>query len=110
MKFLQKVVNVLSFKNLKEDKKGIGALGSIALAVGVGVLIMTVMAKVLTSVQATQTAGALDYNVTGYGLTAINTVASNTPLLALIFVLTLVIGAVLGIAFFGRGKGGQSQF
>jgi len=84
-------------KKLMETKKGftIGDLGTIAISLGVAVIVVGVVASVVSTLQAGQTVGTAAHNASGYGLTALNTLSSYLPLVALAAVGAVVIGIIV---------------
>ena len=84
-------------KKLMETKKGftIGDLGTIAISLGVAVIVVGVVASVVSTLQASQTVGTAAYNASGYGLTSLNTLSSYLPLVALAAVGAVVIGIIV---------------
>ena len=91
-------------------KKGQMTLGNLPVAViifTVAVVVTSVMATVLGKIQGTQTTGALDYNITGAGLTATKTFSDFFDPIAVIVAAVVIIGLILGAFVFARrGSGG----
>lgn len=77
-------------------------LGELALFVGIGVIIVSVVATVLAQLQTTQTANSAAYNLTGDGLTAMGTFGDYFGLIVILGVLGLVL--VLIYAFRSTGN------
>jgi len=85
-------------KTLMKSKKGftIGDLGSIAIAFGVAVIVIAVVATIVQQLRDDQTtAGTAARNATDFGLTALNTMSSFLPLVALAAIGAIVIGIVI---------------
>ena len=86
------------FKKIKKDKKAftIGDLGNIAIAFGVAIVILVVVAIIVQQLRDDQTdANTAARNATDFGLTALNTLSSFMPLVALAAVGAIVIGIVI---------------
>lgn len=85
-------------KHLLKSKKAftIGDLGNIAIAFGVAIIILTVVAVIVQTLRDDQTtANTAARNATDYGLDALNTLSSFMPLVALAAVGAIVIGIVI---------------
>lgn len=83
---------------LLKSKKGftIGDLGSIAIAFGVAVIVLAVVATIVQQLRDDQTsANTAARNATDYGLDALNTMSSFLPLVALAAIGAIVIGIVI---------------
>jgi hypothetical protein len=78
-------------------------LGSMGLVVVVAAIILSMGASILASLQATQTANTLQYNITGKGLTGLGTFGDWLPLIALVVVASIVIGVIVG--YLGKSSG-----
>jgi len=52
-------------------------------------------AAVLTAIQATQTANSYASNITGFGLSGLNTLATWLPTIALVVVIAVIIGVIM---------------
>lgn len=74
-------------------KKGITVqnLGSYALAFCVAVIIVSVSAQVLGQIRATQTSNSYEYNVTGEGLSGLETMGEWFPTIATIIAAVVII-------------------
>ena len=82
----------------KMDKKPeyqIGELLPIAITFIVIAVAVAYGAQVLASIQATFTASTLAYNITGFGLSSLNNLASQLPTLATIVVAAVIIGVIV---------------
>jgi len=94
-------------KKLLLSKKGftIGDLGTIAISLGVAVIVLAVVATIVQTLRDDQTAAdTAARNATDFGLEALNTLASFMPLVALAAVGAVVIGII--IVFFLRKQPG----
>ena len=79
-------------------KKGIYRFQDIitfAMIFVVAVITIGVGANVVTGVQAGQTANSYAYNASTYGLTGLNTMASNMPTLATVIVASIIISVLM---------------
>ena len=75
-------------------KMGLDAgMTATALSLGILVIVLGVVATVLTTVQATQTANSYAYNVSTQGLSGMKTFSDFIPVLVVIAILGIVIGA-----------------
>lgn len=85
------------FEKMLKSKKGYSIQEMLPLVIIFGVIVIAVslMASVLTDVQGTQTANAADYNITGYGLTAMLTFGEWMPTLALIVIISVLVGVLI---------------
>jgi len=82
-------------------KRGLDAgMTATALSLGILVIVLGVVATVLTTVQGTQTADTTAYNVTAKGLSGMKTFSDFIPVLVVIAILGIVIGAFA--AYMGR--------
>ena len=63
----------------------------IAIIFVVTTIVLSYGGVVISSVQATQTANSYAYNISGNGLTSLNTFGTNLPLLATIVVAAIII-------------------
>ena len=77
----------------KNRMKGL-SLADGALALLVLVFIVSVGAKILMTIQGTQTANAWDYNVTGQGLSAFSTFGQWFSTIAIVIVAVVIIGLI----------------
>ena len=87
----------------KMNKKGaftIQDLSGLGVTLVVTAVVLGIGATILANIQATQTAGSVAANATGYGLAGLNTLSSYLPTVALVAVAAVVIGIIL--VFFGR--------
>lgn len=85
-------------KKLMHSKKGftIGDLGSIAIAFGVAVIVLAVVATIVQQLRDDQTtADTAARNATDFGLESLNTMSSFMPLVALAAIGAIVIGIVV---------------
>ena len=85
-------------KKLMKNKKAftIGDLGNIAIAFGVAIVILVVVAIIVQQLRDDQTtANTAARNATDFGLDALNTLSSFMPLVALAAVGAIVIGIVI---------------
>lgn len=83
---------------LMNSNKGftLGDLGSIAIAFGVAVIVIAVVATIVQQLRDDQTtANTAARNATDFGLEALNTMSSFLPLVALAAVGAVVIGIVI---------------
>ena len=89
-------------KKLLRSQKGftINDMSNIGITFVVTAVVLGIGATILANIQATQTAGGVAANATGYGLTSLNTLASYMPTVALVAVAAVVIGIIL--VFFAR--------
>jgi hypothetical protein len=86
---------------MMSKKRGLDAgMTATALSLGILVIVLGVVATVLTTVQGTQTADTTAYNVTGKGLAGMKTFSDFIPVLVVIAILGIVIGAFA--AYMGR--------
>ena len=76
----------------------------IAVVFVVVTIVLAFGAQVVTSVQGTQTANTYAYNISGQGLSSLNTFATNLPLLATIVVAAIII-TILIVYLGGRMMG-----
>ena len=84
--------------SLMASKKGfsVGDLGSIAIAFGVAVIVLAVVATIVQQLRDDQTtANTAARNATDFGLAALNTMSSFLPLVALAAIGAIVIGIVI---------------
>jgi hypothetical protein len=81
---------------LIKSKRGISIMdvGSVMLAVGVGVIITAIVAIVLAAFQTGQTTNSLSYNITGQGLNLLTNVTAQFGTIGTIFGAALLLGAV----------------
>jgi len=77
----------------------------VSLGLGLAAIVASVIATVLASVQTTQTANTLESNITGFGLTGINNIATQFGLIGTVAGLVAVL-VVLFVFFQRKGKGG----
>lgn len=87
-----------ALKAFRKSKKGftIGDLGNIAIAFGVAVVVLVVIAVIVQKLRDDQTtSGTAARNATDFGLSALNTLSSFMPLVALAAVGAIVIGIVI---------------
>lgn len=84
--------------------KGLAELPRTALYVIVLVVVVAVGATLLTQIQATQTAGAYDYNITNTGLDALVQYSNWFEIIVIIIVMSVVIGLLLFSFMKGRGS------
>ena len=95
------------FSELKEQFKdetaaiGFGDLAPIAIGFVVIVIIIAVGAIVLSELQSDQTTDDAAWNATGDGLSALDNLGSQTPLLATVIIFSVIIAVVIG--FFAMG-------
>ena len=85
-------------KSMMNSKKAftIGDLGNIAIAFGVAIVILVVVAIIVQQLRDDQTtANTAARNATDFGLEALNTLSSFMPLVALAAVGAIVIGIVI---------------
>ncbi len=85
-------------RKLRKNKKAftIGDLGNIAISFGVAVVVIVVMAVIVQTLRDDQTtADTAARNATDFGLSALNTLSSFLPLVALAAVGAIVIGIVI---------------
>ena len=82
---------------MRQNKKGfaIGDLLPIAMTFVILAVAIGVGATVLTTVQSGQTANSIAYNVTGFGLTSLNTFGTWLPTIALVVILAVIIGVLV---------------
>ncbi len=96
---------------MQKNFKGQMTLSNLPVAViifTVAVVVTAVMATVLQKIQATQTVGAFDYNITDAGLSATKTFSDFFDPIAVIVAAVVIIGLILGAFVFaqrGRGAG-----
>lgn len=67
------------------------------------VIVMSFIATVVADVQSDQTANTIEYNVSGYGLTALETMSTKTNLLATVAIAGIIIMTLLTYFAFRRG-------
>lgn len=83
--------------NLFESKKGL----NVADLQAIGIMFITIAvtlglgATVLTDIQTTQTANTYSYNITGFGLTSLNTLGKWLPTIGLVVVIAVIIGVIM---------------
>lgn len=95
-----------AFRASREVRKGnVGLLISLAIAIGILVFVVAIMAATLGGLQGTQTTNSLPYNITGSGLSAMSTFASFFNVYVLAGVL---VGIVSLFALIYKSKGGFS--
>ena len=87
----------MNTKLLKSKKAfTIGDLGNIAIAFGVAIIVLVVVAVIVQNLRDDQTtANTAARNATDFGLEALNTLSSFMPLVALAAVGAIVIGIVI---------------
>ena len=88
----------MELRKLGKSKKGftIGDLGNIAIAFGIAIIILVVVAIIVQTMRDDQTsANTAARNATDFGLEALNTMSSFLPLIALAAVGAVVIGIVI---------------
>jgi hypothetical protein len=96
---------------IKHFKKGLGKKGlislgdmpSVVLVLAVVVITISMIATVLSDMQATQVVGSAAANATGLGITSMSTLAEWTPTIALVIAAALILGIIL-TAFQTRGQ------
>ena len=81
---------------------GLGDIPGIAIAVVVGMLVLSFGALVLGEVQADQTANSAESNITGDGLSTLSNVSSLIPTAGTVIGAALIIGILLGAFAFVR--------
>ena len=89
-------------------KKGVLTLTQMPGAIilfAVAVIVTSVMAVVLTNIQSTQTTGSLAYNITGQGLTGLNTFAGFFNPIAVILAAVIIIGLIMSAFIYSRAGG-----
>lgn len=81
----------------KLSKKGyqVGDLLPLAIVFIVVAVAISLGADVLDDIQGTQTINSTAYNATGYGLTSMNTFAKWLPTIALVVVISVIIGILI---------------
>jgi len=81
-------------------------LGAAAIALVIAAFMISIGATVLTSLQGTQTTNSIAYNVSGQGITSMNTLGTWLPIIAIVVAAVIVIGLLVvylgGLA--GRGS------
>ena len=95
------------YKKFKEDNAAIaiGDLAPIAIAFVVIVIVIAVGSIVVQELNDDQVAGTAARNATEKGLTALNNLSAQTPLLATVVIFAVIIGVVVGFfAMSGRNK------
>ena len=88
----------MQLRRVLKSKKGftIGDLGNIAIAFGIAIIILVVVAIIVQTMRDDQTdANTAARNATDFGLEALNTMSSFLPLIALAAVGAVVIGIVI---------------
>jgi len=77
------------------SKKGqVGGLANNVIAFGAFVIVLAIIGIVLVGFQDTQTADSVGYNITGDGLSGVETISDFSPVIALLIVGALVFGLV----------------
>lgn len=78
-------------------RKGIsvGDMGSLAIAFVIVAVIISIGATILTGVQGTQTANALDYNITADALTGMGTLGDWLPTIAIVLGAAVILGLIM---------------
>ena len=89
----------------KKQKGQLGGIGQAAIALVVAAFLIGIGATVLSSLQGTQTANSVAYNVTGQGMTSMSTFGSWLPIIAVVASAVVVIGLLVVYL----GGFGQSQ-
>ena len=74
----------------------------VAILLGVTIVGLTVVADIVTDINADQTAGSVAANVSGEGLNALQELGSWTPTLALVVAAALIIGILISAFAFGK--------
>ncbi len=96
-------------KGMFESKHGqianifVGGVGG-AIAFGVLVIALSLIAQVLTSQQSTQTVNTAAYNVSADGLAGALNVSDLVPTMGLVFAIVLVLGLLVGLLVLFRGR------
>ena len=103
---LKEAFNMQMLKSISKTMKGftIGELAGIAIAFVIVAFTLAMGASILTDLQGTQTASSYAYNASGYGLSALDTMASWLPTLGLVVIAAVIIGVL--IFYLGRRTGG----
>ena len=78
------------------------SLKEAGIGIGILVIVIAVMAKVLTTVQDTNTVNSTAYNITDLGLSALDTFSDWFAVIVIVLIATVVI-ALLTFGF-GRGR------
>ncbi len=94
---------------MQSKMKGQMTLSNLPVAViifTVAVVVTAVMATVLQKIQATQTSGNFDFNITDAGLSATKTFSDFFDPIAVIVAAVVIIGLILGAFVFARRGSG----
>jgi hypothetical protein len=92
-------------KMMKNKKgMGIGDLQTIGISFVVIAIVLGLGASVLTDIQTTQGSTTLSYNISGFGLTSLNTLGKWLPTIALVAVVAIIVGLVM--VYLARQYGG----
>ena len=101
----------MNFKNvLERTKKGfIDMERGVMLVLGLVVIgiVGSIGATILTTNQATQSANSYAYNISGYGLTGLNSFASQLSNVGLVGGLALILIVLFGGLYFLFGRGSR---
>lgn len=80
----------------------LGDASGAAIAFVIFVVVLGVGASVLAGIQATQTGGTTAYSATGFGLTGISNLASQSGVIGLILGAAVIIGILVGAFYMGH--------
>ena len=87
------------------NKKGLlaelGVLPKAAVMFVVAAIVIGLGAGVMSNVQAGQSSGTAAYNASTFGLTSVNTLATNMPTIATVVAAALIISIVSALLVFG---------
>ena len=72
-------------------------LPTIAIVLGIAVVVFVVMTNVVSSVQGTQTTNSAAYNFSGQGLTLFSNIGSQFGLLGTITILGIIVAVLVGL-------------
>ena len=80
----------------KLDKKGysIGDLPTLAIMLGVGIIVLSIGAQIVGEVKGTQTANTAEYNVSDKGLEGMQKVGDWLPTIGLVVGAVIIIGVL----------------
>ena len=90
------------FKKRGQVGFGLTDIPGIALAIVVGMLVLSFGALVISSVQADQTSGTAEFNVSADGLSTLLNVSTLIPTAGTVIGAAIIIGILLGAFAFGQ--------
>ncbi len=103
-------VNLKSVYNKSSNKMkgtmGVDQLSPFAVTIVVLIMIVAIGAILLTQMQSTQTANSYAYNITGQGLSALDSFGDYFGLIVLVGIFAVLIGLILYFFVFRTSRGG----